>query len=69
MSDPLDPSRCPLCGQPNRCTQGSPATRDQPCWCFQATLSAEALERVPAEARDRACLCPRCAAGRAEVAR
>ncbi|TRX75905.1 cysteine-rich CWC family protein [Pseudomonas mangiferae] len=63
MPEPVDPCRCPLCGLSNRCTQADPARRDQPCWCFETTVSPEALERVPADARNRACLCPRCAAG------
>jgi hypothetical protein len=31
------------------------------CWCFHAEIPAEVLERVPAEARDRACVCQGCA--------
>ncbi|MDG9783000.1 cysteine-rich CWC family protein [Metapseudomonas otitidis] len=64
MSQPLDPARCPLCGQPNQC---SLARGDaQPCWCFSVEIDPEALRQVPLEARDRACLCPRCARLRAD---
>jgi hypothetical protein len=34
-----------------------------PCWCRQVDFSADLLARVPEAARDRACLCPRCARG------
>jgi hypothetical protein len=33
------------------------------CWCKTATISKEALGRVPLELVDKACLCPRCAVG------
>lgn len=58
-----DPSRCPLCGQSNRCTQADPALEGQACWCFSERIDLNALERIPPELVDRACLCPRCAAG------
>ncbi|HAN52363.1 MAG TPA: DNA or RNA helicase of superfamily II, partial [Pseudomonas sp.] len=29
MSEPVDPSHCPLCGQPNQCAECDPAA-DQP---------------------------------------
>jgi hypothetical protein len=32
------------------------------CWCFGATVSKDALERLPAPARGKACVCARCAA-------
>ncbi len=62
----VDPSRCPLCGQPNACamhaaqTSGEPP---QPCWCVSQTFSAELLARVPVQAQRRACICPTCASG------
>jgi hypothetical protein len=34
-----------------------------PCWCTQAEFSPALLARVPAEARDRACICASCARG------
>ncbi|MDH1007554.1 cysteine-rich CWC family protein [Pseudomonas nicosulfuronedens] len=58
-----DPNRCPLCGQSNRCTQADPALEGQSCWCFSTRIDRNALERIPPELVDRACLCPRCAAG------
>lgn len=61
--DTLDPTRCPLCGQSNRCSQADPALEGQACWCFSTRIDRSALERIPPEQVDRACLCPRCAAG------
>jgi hypothetical protein len=64
----LVPTRCPLCGETNRCAMelaretGEP---QGPCWCTQAEFSPALLARVPAEARDRACICPGCARGAA----
>ncbi|MES2187853.1 MAG: cysteine-rich CWC family protein [Pseudomonadota bacterium] len=62
--DPVDTSRCPLCGEANGCAQevaratGMPA---QPCWCMQTGVAASALARIPADARGRACVCAQCA--------
>ncbi len=62
MTDtPVDPQRCPLCGAANQCTLTNPATATLPCWCFSTPISADALARIPAEARQQACLCPACA--------
>ena len=54
---------CPLCGQRNQCAQAESATPVQQCWCFAAPIERRVLERLPAEQRNRACLCPRCAQG------
>jgi hypothetical protein len=54
-----DPSRCPLCGVANECGMARGAND---CGCFGATVSKDALERLPAVARGKACVCARCAA-------
>jgi hypothetical protein len=54
-----DPSRCPLCGVANQCGM---AAGSNECWCFAATVSKDALERLPAVVRGKACVCARCAA-------
>ncbi|MEM1032869.1 MAG: cysteine-rich CWC family protein [Myxococcota bacterium] len=63
MSDgPIDPQRCPLCGDPNHC---GVASGKGTCWCFaRAPVSEEILSMVPGEARGVACVCARCAAKR-----
>jgi hypothetical protein len=47
---------CPLCGGANQCAPASAGTLDVECWCTQATISRDALARVPAELVDKACL-------------
>jgi hypothetical protein len=66
MSDAVDPSRCPLCGQPNRCAleiEREAGVAPPACWCTQADFTSDLLARVPAAARGRACICAACAAG------
>ncbi|GEM_PF-328840 len=56
-------NRCPICGDPNQCGLSNPATATQACWCFSAEIAPEARERIPDEALNKACICPRCARG------
>ena len=65
MESALDPSICPSCGQPNTCGMSQGKSE---CWCFGVSIEKAALERVPAAAKDLACLCPRCAAFTAPAA-
>jgi hypothetical protein len=60
---PLPNHICPLCGGANQCAPAAAGRFDVQCWCTTATVSAEAIARIPPELRDKACLCPRCAAG------
>lgn len=49
---PSNPEVCPLCGQGNQCAMEVKRTTGQkqpPCWCTQASFSAELLAQVPAE--------------------
>ena len=59
MSVEIDPRVCPSCGEPNACglSQGK-----SECWCFSVEIEKEALERLPTEAKNLACICARCAA-------
>ena len=52
---------CPLCGLSNQCTMADARTVGQACWCFSETIDPARLDALPAELRNRACLCPRCA--------
>lgn len=62
-----DPAACPLCGGGNACAMAADAgaaaaaLRAEPCWCTHATFAPALLERVPAAARGRPCICARCA--------
>jgi hypothetical protein len=55
----IDPKQCPVCGAQNSCAVA--ASSKEFCWCMTVQISEQALARVPAAARDVACLCPRCA--------
>ncbi|MGI4777940.1 MAG: cysteine-rich CWC family protein [Janthinobacterium lividum] len=64
MIDP-DPARCPLCGEQNRCAMEiarETATAPEGCWCVSVDFASELIAKVPARARDAACICARCAA-------
>jgi hypothetical protein len=56
----LDPTRCPLCAQPNAC---GAAAGEERCWCFDARLAPEALARISEEARGVVCICAKCGRG------
>jgi hypothetical protein len=62
----VDPSRCPLCGLPNACAMAADP-RATHCWCFDAAIAPEALDRLPPETRGVACICARCAAAPREA--
>ncbi len=57
---PLDPAHCPFCGQANGCQLCTPAAYKGPCWCATMEIPDELLARVPAEQRNRACICAEC---------
>ena len=57
----LDAQRCPLCGEVNHCAV---ALGDNDCWCFSTEIPESVLEKIPPEARQRACICASCASGR-----
>ncbi len=58
---PVDPTRCPLCGEDNDCRM---ARGDSTCWCVSMQVPKEVLDRVPLEAQGVACVCRFCATGR-----
>ena len=60
----IDPTCCPLCGQPNQCAnevERASGVKQPPCWCSARRFDAALLARVPAEAQGLACICPACA--------
>ena len=60
---PIPPEVCPLCGQPNQCAmemERASGQKQAPCWCTQASFSAELLARIPENARNQACICAAC---------
>ena len=63
MTSAVDPSLCPVCGEPNSC--GLSRGKSE-CWCLALQIPEQALARVPAEAKNLACICARCAARAAD---
>ncbi|OYU44532.1 MAG: hypothetical protein CFE44_12450 [Burkholderiales bacterium PBB4] len=66
MNPPITqpPEVCPLCHQPNQCAmemERATGQKQPPCWCTQASFSAELLARIPETARNQACVCASCA--------
>lgn len=61
--DALSDAICPLCGGANQCAPAMTGRLDIECWCTKAFIGAEVLEQVPEHLLNKACLCPRCAAG------
>lgn len=60
-----DPSRCPLCGQDNRCAMEIERATGQPqgpCWCVDARFPPDLLAQLPPEAEGQACICAACVA-------
>jgi len=56
----IDPSCCPLCGQPNECQLCTVSIYKGPCWCAHEEMPAALLARVPETLRNRACICRAC---------
>jgi Cysteine-rich CWC len=64
-STSVDPTRCPLCGQPNACAsevERATGVPQPPCWCVTARFTPELLRQVPAAAQGKACICRACGA-------
>jgi hypothetical protein len=65
LSDRVDATSCPLCGQANRCVMEVEKDTGQPqppCWCMQVDFARELLDQVPPALQRRACICAACAA-------
>ncbi len=58
---PLAPTRCPLCGDANRCAVAQGQT-PRTCWCMSAQVPPALLEQLPREAVGRSCICATCIA-------
>jgi len=60
-----DAGQCPICGQPNLCAmeaERATGLQQPPCWCTKVTISQSLLDRIPAAARNTACVCANCVA-------
>jgi len=61
----LDTTRCPICGEANRCAveiERDTGVPQGPCWCMSTRFPEASIARVPDAARGLACICARCAA-------
>jgi hypothetical protein len=58
--NPCEPSRCPLCGNPNDCQLCAASPYKGPCWCFTVEIPQSLLDKVPVEARRKTCICRKC---------
>jgi len=56
----LDAGQCPLCGRPNHCALCAASAWKGPCWCMNTNIPVELLARVPADLRNKACICEMC---------
>ena len=59
MTAQVDQSICPVCGESNACGMSQGKAE---CWCMSVPIPKGALDRIPAQAKDVACICARCAA-------
>ncbi len=61
--DAIDATRCPLCGQDNRCAmerERDTGMTQGPCWCVTESFDPDLLARLPTATRGKACICSAC---------
>jgi hypothetical protein len=54
----IDETRCPICGRDNQCGIAAGAAT---CWCMSTPVPQSVIDRIPLDARQRACVCRSCA--------
>jgi hypothetical protein len=60
MKSMSDPAKCPLCGQPNECQLCTVNTYKGPCWCAKVKISQDLLDQIPADLKNKVCVCKGC---------
>jgi hypothetical protein len=55
----LDPRTCPLCGGDNQCAMAS-GKAPESCWCVSVEIAPTVLQRLPADAIGKVCICGAC---------
>lgn len=60
MANNEDIAPCPLCGKSNDCQLCTAAAYQGSCWCQEMEIPAPLLARVPADLRNKACICRAC---------
>jgi len=53
---------CPMCHGDNRCRRAASDSEGTPCWCEQAHIPKELLDRLSPADRGSVCVCPICVA-------
>jgi hypothetical protein len=56
----FNPAQCPLCARPNGCQLCSPDAYKGRCWCEQVEIPDALLAQVPADLRNKSCICQDC---------
>lgn len=54
----MDSTKCSLCGAPNGC--GAAQGKDT-CWCTAVQIPKEVYDRIPADLKNKVCICKKCA--------
>ena len=60
----IDPTRCPICHEPNLCAMEKAKaldTKPERCWCMDANFTPVVMDKVPEAAKGKACICAKCA--------
>src|ERR1700722_4661917 len=58
--DRFDEGKCPLCGQSNACQLCTADAYKGPCWCTKVKIPEELIAQIPADLRNKACICRDC---------
>jgi hypothetical protein len=54
---------CPLCGNPNACSQAGCSGAKADCWCMSVVIPTQVLAKVPEDKLGKVCICQKCAEG------
>ena len=57
---PVNHGQCPLCHQPNDCQLCTASAYKGSCWCAKVEIPETLLAQVPAEQRNKTCICREC---------
>ncbi|MDP8268867.1 MAG: cysteine-rich CWC family protein [Candidatus Tenebribacter davisii] len=56
MADPIVEKICPICGKDNNCM----VQCEEPCWCLKIEIPQELINLIPADKKNKACICLKC---------
>lgn len=63
MATKIDETKCPLCGNENRCLNVQDGRPENNCWCNNDNINfpPNLINRVPVSLKRKACICQSCA--------